>query len=170
MQPLPLLLAFSTCVFAENLSNIRLSGSSTLPPDASKYLNPALASFSIETAFWTSYVGNVSNPNILTQNLLENLKSRTGVPAEIRVGGITADSTYWSSSLDVALFNFITAECDICGLLRFCPALIVYSGTLHNTTVGPEFWKTMNLLPEGTKIIFNLVGFLTFDSPEFIDL
>ena len=71
------------------------------------------------------------------------------------------------SFVDVALFNFITAECDICGLLRFCPPLIVYSGTLHNTTVGPEFWKTMNLLPEGTKIIFNLVGFLTFKSPEF---
>ncbi|KAK0203758.1 glycoside hydrolase family 79 protein [Desarmillaria ectypa] len=143
MQPLPLLLAFSTCVLAENLSNIRLSGPSTLPPDASKYLNPALASFSIETAFWTSYVGNVSNPNSLTQNLLENLKSRTGVPAEIRIGGITADSTYWSSTLDVALFNFITDECDMCG-------------TLHNTTVGPEFWKTMDLLPEGTKIVFNL--------------
>lgn len=139
MQPLPLLLAFSACVFAESLSNIRLSGPSTLPPDASKYLNPALASFSIETAFWTSYVGNVSNPNLLTQNLLENLKNRTGVPAEIRVGGITADSTHWNSTLEVALFNFITDD-----------------GTLHNTTVGPEFWKTMNLLPEGTNIIFNL--------------
>ncbi|KAG7448585.1 uncharacterized protein BT62DRAFT_929673 [Guyanagaster necrorhizus] len=139
MRPVLLLLAFSTCVVAENLSNIRLSGPSTLPPDASKYLNPALASFSIETAFWTSYVGNVSSPNILTQNLLENLKSRTGVPAEIRIGGITADSTYWNSSLDVALFNFITND-----------------GTLHNTTVGPEFWKTMDLLPEGTRIVFTL--------------
>ncbi|KAK0458968.1 glycoside hydrolase family 79 protein [Desarmillaria tabescens] len=143
MQPLPLLLAFSACVLAENLSNIRLSGPPTLPPDASKYLNPALASFSIETAFWTSYVGNVSNPNSLTRNLLENLKSRTGVPAEIRIGGITADSTYYNSTLDMALFNFITDEYDLCG-------------TLHNTTVGPEFWKTTDLLPEGTKIVFNL--------------
>lgn len=122
------------------LTTLKLSGPASLPPDASHTLNPALASFSIETAFFEEFVGNTTSPNTLTANLLQNLKARTGVPAEIRIGGITADSTYWDPTLNVSLFNFVDN-----------------TGALQNTTIGPGFWDSVKLLPKGTKIIMNLV-------------
>jgi len=125
---------------AGRLSVLNLPGPPTLPADASHPLDPALASLSIETAFFESFFGNASAPNQLSLNLLGNLKARTGVPTEIRIGGITADSTYWRPAQSAALVNFIDK-----------------TGALHNTTIGPEFWKSVGLLPEGTKITMNLV-------------
>ncbi|KAF4571095.1 Glycoside hydrolase family 79 protein [Pleurotus pulmonarius] len=127
-------------VRAENLSLLKLNGPSTLPSMTSHRLSPALASFSIETAFFVEFVGNTTEPNLLTRHLLDNLKARTGVPAEIRIGGITADSTYWNASLlDTPLFNAIDKN-----------------GALQNTTIGPLFWDSVKLLPEGTNVIMNL--------------
>ncbi|KDR76300.1 hypothetical protein GALMADRAFT_247654 [Galerina marginata CBS 339.88] len=121
------------------LSFLKLQGPPTLPVDASHALHPALASFSIETAFFEEFFGNVTAPNQLSLNLLQNLQARTGVAAEIRIGGITADSTYWNAAQSVALSNFIDS-----------------TGALHNTTIGPQFWKSVGLLPKGTNIIMNL--------------
>ncbi|GLB40178.1 putative glycosyl hydrolase family 79 C-terminal beta domain [Lyophyllum shimeji] len=121
------------------LSSLKLSGPPSLPSTASHALHPALGSFSIETAFFEEFVGNTSVPNTLTKNLLENLKARTGTPAEVRIGGITADSTYWNASQEVSLVNFIDS-----------------TGALHNTTIGPGFWESVKLLPEGTKVVMNL--------------
>ncbi|KAJ7127071.1 glycoside hydrolase family 79 protein [Mycena epipterygia] len=126
--------------FAAAPTTLTLHGPASLPLTASSPLHPSLASFSIETAFFIEYLGNTSDPNTLTKNLLQNLKDRAGTPAEIRIGGITADSTYWNASLDTALFNFIDS-----------------TGTLFNTTIGPKFWEAAaKLLPEGTKVTVNL--------------
>ncbi|KAF5371822.1 hypothetical protein D9615_009550 [Tricholomella constricta] len=116
-----------------------LPGPPSLPSTASHRLHPALGSFSIETAFFETFVGNTTAPNVLTKNLLENLKKRTGIPAEVRIGGITADSTYWNASQEVSLSNFIDK-----------------TGALQNTTIGPGFWESVKLLPEGTKVVMNL--------------
>lgn len=124
-----------------NLSLLKLTNAPTLPSDASHFLHPSLASFSIETAFFEEFLGNVTQPNTLTQNLLEGLKTRTGVPAEIRIGGITADSTYWNPNLTVALSNFIDDN-----------------GALQNTTLGPAVWDSVRLLPQGTKVTMTLVS------------
>ncbi|KAG0694797.1 glycoside hydrolase family 79 protein [Suillus ampliporus] len=121
------------------LSTLTLLGPASLPTDATPPLNPALASFSIETAFFEEYMGNQSYPNKLSQNLFENLKERTGVPAEVRIGGITADSTFWDPNQEAALYNFIDD-----------------TGTLRNTTLGPQFWNSVKLLPGGTKIVMTL--------------
>lgn len=126
-----------------NLPVLKLTNSPALPPDASHFLHPSLAGFSIETAFFEEFVGNTTEPNALTKTLLENLKARTGVPAEIRIGGITADSTYWDPNLNVSLFNFIDK-----------------AGALQNTTIGPGFWDSVKLLPERTKVTMNLVRIL----------
>ncbi|EKM78707.1 hypothetical protein AGABI1DRAFT_114312 [Agaricus bisporus var. burnettii JB137-S8] len=122
-----------------NLSLLKLTNAPTLPPDASHFLHSSLASFSIETAFFEEFFGNVTQPNTLSQNLLEGIKKRTGVPAEIRIGGITADSTYWDPNLTVALSNFIDK-----------------TGALQNTTLGPAFWDSVKLLPQGTKVTMTL--------------
>ncbi|KAG6888920.1 hypothetical protein C0995_004933 [Termitomyces sp. Mi166 len=121
------------------LTNLKLTGLPSIPSTASHTLHPALGSFSIETAFFEEFVGNTTSPNVLTKNLLENLKKRTGISAEVRIGGITADSTYWNASQEVGLFNFIDA-----------------TGALHNTTIGPGFWESVKLLPEATKVTVTL--------------
>ncbi|KAJ6619674.1 hypothetical protein B0H10DRAFT_2175876 [Mycena sp. CBHHK59/15] len=127
-------------ILAAAPATLTLNGPASLPSTASSPLNPALASFSIETAFFIEYLGNTTSPNTLSINLLQNLKDRTGTPAEVRVGGITADSTYWNASLDTALFNFIDSK-----------------GVLWNTTIGPQFWEAAaNLLPKDTKMTVNL--------------
>jgi len=126
---------------ASSLSYLKLHGPAGLPLDASHPLQPSLASFSIETGFFESFFGNSTAPNQLSLDLLGNLAVRTGVPAEIRIGGITADSTYWDPTQEVSLFNFIDS-----------------TGALRNTTLGPQFWKSIGLLPKGTKIVMNLVN------------
>ncbi|KAJ7494658.1 glycoside hydrolase family 79 protein [Mycena galericulata] len=121
-------------------TTLTLHGPASLPLTASSPLNPALASFSIETAFFIEYLGNTTSPNTLTINLLQNLKDRTGTSAQIRIGGITADSTYWNASQTTALFNFIDD-----------------TGTLFNTTIGPKFWEAARtLLPKGTDVVVTL--------------
>jgi hypothetical protein len=136
-----LIFCFSLPNAYANLSLLKLTNAPALPPDASHFLHPSLASFSIETAFFEEFFGNVTQPNTLSLNLLEGLKTRTGVPAEIRIGGITADSTYWNPNLTVALSNFIDRN-----------------GALQNTTLGPPFWDSVRLLPQGTKVTMTLVG------------
>ncbi|KAL1757903.1 hypothetical protein FB107DRAFT_259332 [Schizophyllum commune] len=136
-------LAFVASLVAPALaaqSDITLKGSPSLPADASHTLDRALGSFSIETAFTTTFLGNLSTPNTLTRSLLEGLAQRTGVPAEIRFGGITADSTYWDPNLEDEIYNYYDDE-----------------GTLYNTTIGPKYFQLLtSLLPAGTKIIVNL--------------
>lgn len=135
------ILAF-LCLYLANalaLSNLILQGPPTLPSTASYPLNPALGSFSIETAFFEEFVGNSSAPNQLSKNLFENLAKRTGTPAEIRIGGITADSTYWNASQTISLLNFVDN-----------------TGALRNTSIGPGFWNSVQLLPKGTKITMTL--------------
>ena len=66
---------------------------SVQPFNASQVLDPRLASFSFELAYIDSFTGNVSNPNELTQQLMQRLVERTGVGPDIRPGGITVSVT-----------------------------------------------------------------------------
>lgn len=120
---------------------LKVPGGPVLPQDASHYLHPSLASFSIETAFFEEFLGTASAPSDLSWWLFNNLHTRTLVPPEIRIGGITADSTYYNPNASTSLSNFIDQ-----------------AGVLHNTTIGPGFWDSVNLLPEGSKITMNLVS------------
>ncbi|KAF9236719.1 hypothetical protein BU15DRAFT_76679 [Melanogaster broomeanus] len=122
------------------LTSLKLNGPASIPAEwTTSPLNPALASFSIETAGFEEYLGNATYPNTLSINLFNNLKERALVAPEIRIGGITADSTFWNSNQDVALYNYIDD-----------------TGALRNTTLGPQFWNSVKLLPEGTKIVVTL--------------
>ncbi|KAF8837266.1 glycoside hydrolase family 79 protein [Paxillus ammoniavirescens] len=124
----------------EGLTSLKLDGPACIPAEwTTPPLNPALGSFSIETAFFEEYLGNITSPNTLSINLFNNLKNRAGVAPEIRIGGITADSTFWNPNQDVALYNFIDD-----------------TGALRNTTLGPQFWNSVKLLPGGTKIVMTL--------------
>lgn len=126
-------------------SSLTLNGPASIPNEwTTSPLDPALASFSIETAFFEEYLGNVSYPNTLSINLFQNLKERAGIAPQIRIGGITADSTTWNPNQVAALYNYVDA-----------------SGALINTTLGPQFWNSVKLLPEGTQIVMTLVSRVT---------
>ncbi|KAH8831747.1 glycoside hydrolase family 79 protein [Flagelloscypha sp. PMI_526] len=130
-------LALARLALTANLEYLKLNGPSSLPADASHHIHPSLASFSIETAFVITFLGNVSQPNELTSKLLRHLHERSSV--ELRIGGITADSTYWNQSLPVAIDNFIDDK-----------------GVLHNTTIGPEFFNSIRTLWPEADVTMNL--------------
>lgn len=54
----------------------------------------AFVSFSIEFAFFPDYSGNLSHPNVFSNNLLNNLGGISGTKPYIRVGGNTQDYAY----------------------------------------------------------------------------
>lgn len=62
---------------------------SPVPFNASQPLDRRLASFSFELSYLPFFTGNVSNPNVLTKELMQRLVERTGVGPDIRPGGIT---------------------------------------------------------------------------------
>ncbi|EIW84073.1 glycoside hydrolase family 79 protein [Coniophora puteana RWD-64-598 SS2] len=136
MAALSVWLALTTLL---SYATANANGPPSLPEWATPPLNPALASFSIELAYFTEYMGNQSAPNNLTQNVFDNLKQRTGVSPEVRIGGITADSAFWDPNLGEAVYNLLDS-----------------SGALVNTTLGPQFWDAVKLLPDDTNIVLTL--------------
>jgi hypothetical protein len=65
----------------------------TLPQNpsiqASGPIGPSFVSFSIEFASFPDYAGNLSHPNIYSDNLLSNIAKYQGSKPVIRVGGQT---------------------------------------------------------------------------------
>jgi hypothetical protein len=59
------------------------------PITASGFLPPAFVSFSIEFASFPDYGGNLSHPNLYSDNLLNNIATYQGNKPYIRVGGTT---------------------------------------------------------------------------------
>jgi hypothetical protein len=58
-------------------------------PRASAPIPPAFVSFSIEFSSFPDYAGNKANPNVFSENLLNNIAAYQGVKPIIRVGGNT---------------------------------------------------------------------------------
>lgn len=79
----------SHAVFAApttSITNVDLS--ETVPIGASVPLE-AFVSFSIEFSSFIDYAGNISNPNTLSNNLLDSIAKYSGTKPYIRVGGNT---------------------------------------------------------------------------------
>ena len=70
-------------------TNVALPPISAQPFNASQILDPALASFSIEFSYLTNFGGNLSSPNVLSQELVQRIVDRTGVAPDVRPGGIS---------------------------------------------------------------------------------
>ncbi|KAI0397413.1 glycoside hydrolase family 79 protein [Xylariaceae sp. FL0594] len=66
-------------------------------------------SFSIEFASFPDFAGNVTSPNLFSNNLLDNLGYLTGTKPYIRVGGNTQDYAIYSPNLPVALRGTVNA-------------------------------------------------------------
>lgn len=74
-----LLASLALAKFADGASTVKLPPVSLHPSNASQVLDPQLVSFSIEFSYMTSFGGNKTNPNLLTQELVQRLVERTGV-------------------------------------------------------------------------------------------
>ncbi|TFY77416.1 hypothetical protein EWM64_g6597, partial [Hericium alpestre] len=101
---------------------------------------PDFASFSIE--FWClpDYAGNMSYPNTFVQQIMKNLKSVTGKSPAIRVGGTSADTTFFDENLEEAM---VLPP----GLGYFQP---------ENITYGPKYFDYFKTFADDTELTFGL--------------
>ena len=59
--------------FASAIDTVQLPRISSKPTNASQILDPRLASFSMEFSYMPTFGGNKTNPNLLTQALMQRL-------------------------------------------------------------------------------------------------
>jgi len=133
--------AATTAVYAHRTTDfVHASTSLSVPGTASGASVPhsnSFASFSFEPAFWVDFFGNASNPNTLTFNVLKRIHEHGGNPV-IRPGGITMDSMIF----DPTAGDVVRTTSP--------------KGAVYRTTVGPEYYKSWNNFPNGTKFVSTL--------------
>ncbi|OGE50947.1 hypothetical protein PENARI_c015G10875 [Penicillium arizonense] len=76
----------------------------------SQPLNRQLINLSIEFCFIVDFLGDVGNLNLFSKQLLRNIEDRAGVAPIIRIGGNTADSSYFCRDCNETLVNVYGAE------------------------------------------------------------
>ncbi|KAI7098089.1 glycoside hydrolase family 79 protein [Hortaea werneckii] len=116
-MPIPLSLAccFSAVICLSSATALVMPprSPSTIPVQASVPSGAGVPfksflSYSIEFSSFPDFAGNLSSPNVFSNNLLNNLGNLAGTKPYIRVGGNTQDYAIFNSSLDVAsvgIFN-----------------------------------------------------------------
>lgn len=121
-------------------STISVHGS---PPSGAGIPLEAFVSYSIEFSSFIDFAGNTSNPNIFSDNLLNNIGRISGTKPHIRVGGNTQD---------YAIFNKSQTE----------PFIGIYNTAISEDypttiTIGPGFFDSYHTWP-GTQYVhgFNL--------------
>ncbi|KAG9088534.1 hypothetical protein FRC06_001979 [Ceratobasidium sp. 370] len=126
------------CAQAASEATIQLEIPKTPPPTASRILNPAFASFSVDPAFWVEFFGNSTHPNKLSFQLIKHVADRTGVSPWIRPGGVTQDSSIFDPSAGEP------------------KRTISETGGIYRTTYGPEFYKSFSNFASSTKFTVTL--------------
>ncbi|CAI7610721.1 unnamed protein product [Penicillium glandicola] len=97
---IPVLLSTATFIASGKCSSHTIAVPSS-PKNNSPVVPNDLQSMSIEFAYFPDYAGNKSHPNKFSKNLLQNLKSITGIAPKVRVGGTSQDhATYFPDQED----------------------------------------------------------------------
>ncbi|MCJ1282038.1 hypothetical protein MMC26_001361 [Xylographa opegraphella] len=142
MRFLSLLIPFThtTIVLASSYSE-PIAIHSCLPANASAPVLEAFVSFSIELAFFPDFAGNLSTPNIFSDNLLNNLGNLTGTKPYIRVGGNTQDYALYNASLPVAINGIynLSRSADYPTTLFIGPSFFESYATWPNTLFSHGF-------------------------------
>ncbi|KAI0763458.1 glycoside hydrolase family 79 protein [Trametes elegans] len=115
----------------------------TSAPSHSQQLSPTLFSLSIEQDRWPEWAG-IDARNEFTYNALQNYAALTGEPPSIRIGGDSADHTFWSPSVD---FNQATFP---------PPTPQTPYPEATRVLVGDGFYTLARFLPRGTRTIWGL--------------
>ncbi|KDQ57014.1 glycoside hydrolase family 79 protein [Jaapia argillacea MUCL 33604] len=132
------LLGLANYSWAQASQNVSLPQISSSPSNASQILDPRLASLSIEFSYLPSFGGNLSNPNLLTKELLQRLVERTGVGPDIRPGGISVDSSMYQA-------NASALELDE------SPA-----GGIYRTVFGPAYYESFAVFPNTSRYVIDV--------------
>ncbi|KAK7037976.1 hypothetical protein R3P38DRAFT_2903724 [Favolaschia claudopus] len=109
------------------------------PLTASRPLSPALTSLSVDPAFWVEFWGNETHPNEFSMQMIKNVAQRTGEYPIIRPGGVTQDSSVFDRKAGSP-----TRTTDNT------------TGAIYRTTWGPEFYRSFDAFPKGTRFIVPL--------------
>lgn len=130
---------------AQNV-NANVAGNSSSAGSLSPILSPAYAGMGIEPTNLIAFTGSTT-PNALTMNLLNNLKTYTGVPPHLRIGGNSGDNILYSS------------DSQYVGAQVYNNSAASGQGTHVRTDsyiIGPGYFTAMDLLPKGTPITYGL--------------
>ncbi|GJJ08933.1 hypothetical protein Clacol_003153 [Clathrus columnatus] len=128
--------------------------------DASQLLDPRLASFSFELAYFVDFAGNTTNPNMLTQELMARLVERTGVGPDVRPGGITVLAwpllVFTLSNSDSSIFDqnapaLVNDLSPLANLLYLSQKLFTIS-----ITSGPDFFQSHHNFPSTSRFVVDV--------------
>ncbi|CAO1612905.1 unnamed protein product [Parajaminaea phylloscopi] len=147
----PKLLAAVGCALAAASSCAAQSSISINPPanqngaaPLSAIINPAYAGMGIEPTSLYAYTGT-SQRNMLTYNLLNNLRNYTGVPPHIRVGGNAGDTMLYNASTS----GFTIQQ-------NPNPTGSGYNNPSDLLYFGPDYFRAMDNFPADTPITYGL--------------
>ncbi|KAJ7032482.1 glycoside hydrolase family 79 protein [Mycena alexandri] len=113
------------------------------PADGAPFVSPSLVSLSIEQDRWPEWVGT-SSKNQFFLNTLNNLKTITGAPPDIRIGANSEDKTNFSPEVKYNEDIFPAPT-----------AVVPYPEAL-NITVGNAYYLVANHLPRGTHVTWGV--------------
>jgi hypothetical protein len=135
------------CILANSFSlavaqtTFTVSPAKTVPNGASVEIDNRYQSYSIEFCYMVDYAGNKTNPNTLSNTLLQNLIDITGAAPIIRGGGGSSNHvTYFYNQTEAIINKFDNPTDDQ-------PASL---------TIGPGYWDSYTTFPQGTQYIVGL--------------
>ncbi|KAG7446126.1 glycoside hydrolase family 79 protein [Guyanagaster necrorhizus] len=137
-----LFLCLSSLLVSTASAVVEVSLSLSVPSNAPE-LSPSLLSFSIEGDRWTDWTGTTSKNQFL-YNALDNLKTLTGVPPSIRIGGDSEDHTNFNPNVEFSEAIFP----DFSTTVPYPEAT--------NVTVGDGYYETARFLPSGMRITWGV--------------
>ncbi|MCJ1399123.1 hypothetical protein MMC11_002325 [Xylographa trunciseda] len=122
--------------------------SSVVPPAASQPVPEAFISFAIDFGHFPDFAGNLSTPNIFSNNLLNNIGNLIGTKPYIRVGGTSADEALYNVSLQTTAVNRTA---------RYRPSTSLLPNGVSSIEIGDVFFESYGTWPD-TKFThaFNL--------------
>jgi hypothetical protein len=82
------------------ITNTQLQASGSAIP-----ISHGIGALSIEFCYIVDYLGDVSQPNLLSKQLLQNIQDRVGAPPTIRIGGHTQDVAEYCENCNTTLAN-----------------------------------------------------------------
>ncbi|KAJ7903723.1 glycoside hydrolase family 79 protein [Mycena olivaceomarginata] len=116
---------------------------SSSPGTSAPYISKSLISLSIEQDRWPDWAGTSSKNEFFIQTL-NNLKSITGAPPDIRIGANSEDKTNFAYDVQYAQDIFPAPT-----------AIVPYPEAL-NITVGDSFYQIAQHLPRGTHVTWGV--------------
>ncbi|KAJ7178640.1 glycoside hydrolase family 79 protein [Mycena crocata] len=115
----------------------------TFPGTKAPFISPSLISLSIEQDRWPDWVGTDTR-NTFFFNTLDNLKTLTGAPPDIRIGANSEDHTNFRADVE-----------DVETIFPAPTAIVPYPEAL-NITVGNNYYHFARHLPPQTHVTWGV--------------